>query len=365
MRIAVLSHDLSSNASMRAHRLASMARRFAEVELVGPVGKEGMWGALPEEGIRVLPKRRFPEFFRTFTEIVEAARGDVVVAVRPHLASFGAALVASELREIPVVLDVDDLDTALAPRRAWGGRPSVTDLARPGSAVYASLLMRAKAAAAATTASSSALAERFGGEVIPHGVDTDLFDPSRVDRDEARRTFGFSVPVVLFPGTPRRHKGIDVLWAAVSRIPGVRLAVTCRPSDLRGPQWDQVPPIRLPQVRYPDLPRLLAAADVVAIPQLDEEAARYQMPMKVFDAMAMGAPVVATSMSDLPSVLQGCGVIVPPGDTAALADAIASLVGDPVRAKALGRRARERCIDHYALDKVSEKLHAVVSRVAR
>src|SRR5439155_2883514 len=125
---------------------------------------------------------------------------------------------------------------------------------------------------------------------------TDLFDPARTDRESARREFGFAGATVLFPGTPRPHKGIEPLALAVSRIPGARLAIPCRPDDLAGPEWERFPIDRIQMVPYPALPSLLAAADVVAIPQLDEEAARYQTPMKLFDAMAMAKPIVATSV---------------------------------------------------------------------
>src|SRR5439155_392446 len=158
----------------------------------------------------------------------------------------------------------------------------------------------AAAAAAAVPPSSTAWARRFGGIVVPHGVDTALFDPARIDRDEARRDFGFSGPSVLFAGTPRGHKGLKELAVAVARVPDAHLAVACRPTDLAGSEWDSLPFQRIPLLPYDELPRLLVAADVVAIPQLDSEASAYQMPMKVYDAMAAGKPIVASAISDLP-----------------------------------------------------------------
>src|SRR5205814_1060016 len=145
---------------------------------------------------------------------------------------------------------------------------------------------------------------------------------------EARERFGFSGPTVLFNGTPRAHKGVRELAEAVGRLPGVTLAVTCRPDDLAGPQWRDLPVRRVPVVPYTDMPELLAAADVVAIPQLDTEAGRHQMPIKVFDAMAMGRPIVASAVSDLPDVLVGCGRLVAPGNVDALAGALDDLLAD-------------------------------------
>src|SRR4051812_32303225 len=65
MKITVLSHNLSSNASMRAHRLATAASTFAEVSLIGPIERSrGLWPALPQEPwIKTVRERRFPDFF--------------------------------------------------------------------------------------------------------------------------------------------------------------------------------------------------------------------------------------------------------------------------------------------------------------
>src|SRR2546427_13209512 len=157
MKVTILSHDLSSNAVMRAHRVAEACRTFAEVKLIGPVSRKGAWVALPREPwIQTVRKRRFPGFYETFTQLVEAADGDVLIAVKPHLASFGVALVAAEPREVPVVLDLDDLDVALAPRSDWAANPVMADLSRPASSVYVSLLTKAVSAASAITVSSTA-----------------------------------------------------------------------------------------------------------------------------------------------------------------------------------------------------------------
>ncbi|MEO8348159.1 MAG: glycosyltransferase family 4 protein [Acidobacteriota bacterium] len=365
MKVTVLSHNLSSNAAMRSLRVAEAAKTFAEVELLGPVESRGLWPALPQEPwIRTVPERRLPKFAKSLLEIVEAAGGDVLIAVKPHLASFGAALAAAERRGVPVVLDLDDDETALSPRSEWDRNPSMADLSRPASAVYSALLTRAVGAAAAITVASSALQRRFGGTLLPHGSRTDLFDPSRVDRGEARRAFGFSAPTVLFPGTPRAHKGIETLARAVAKVPGARLAVTCRPSELTEPEWDEYPIDRIPIVPNAELARLLAAADVIAIPQSDTEAARAQMPMKVYDAMAMGRPIVASRVSDLPVVLEGCACLVAPDDVDDLAHGIAAVLADAEGSRAMGSRARERCLEKYSISAVGKILGRLVHGVA-
>lgn len=364
MRISILSHNLSSNAVMRAHRIALAARHFAEVRLIGPVERSGPWPALPSaDWIASVLEGRLPRFAASWLKLIDLADGDVLVAVKPQLASYGAALVAAERRPRPVILDLDDLDTAFAPREEWVTKPEMADLQRPGSAVYVSLLTRATGAAQAITVSSTALQRRFGGTLLHQGCATEWFDPERIDREAARRELGFTGPTVLFVGTPRWHKGLKPLAKAVARIAGARLAVVCRPGDLAGDEWRRFNLVRVALRPYHEVPRLMAAADVLAIPQIDTEISQYQMPMKAYDCMAMGVPIVASAISDLPLVLGDVAELVPPGDPAALASAIDRVLANPAAAAAMARRARERCLAHYTMAHVAATLRGVVEQV--
>jgi len=363
MKITVLSHDLSSNASMRAHRVASAAQQFAEVKLIGPVEEDGLWPALPGESwIETVPKTRFPEFISSFLDLVEKCDGDILIAAKPHLASYGAALIASEKRKVPLILDLDDLDLALVPESEWETDPSITDLSRPGSAIYVSLLTRATGRASEITVSSRPLEQLFGGKIIRHGCDTAFFDPANIDHEAARDAYGFSQPTVLFPGAVRPHKGLEVLAEAVQQIPGARLAVTCTENDFADIEWSHYPIDKVSFVPYSSLPKLLAAADVIAIPQLDTEAARYQVPMKIFEAMAMAKPVVASAVGDLPEILGDAGRLVPPGEIGALRDCLAELLQDSKLARDLGERARTHCVQNYSLHAIGKQLHEIISK---
>lgn len=366
MKITIFSHNLSSNAVMRAHRLALAASHFANVTLIGPVKRRGPWGALPQETwIKPVEAKNFPKFYNTVVELIEAAEGDLMIAVKPYLASYGVALAAAACRKVPIILDIDDLDVKLAPRGAEDLKRSLEDLRDPASRIYLQVLSRATVAASAITVASTNLQSRFGGTLVPHGCPTEQLDPGALNREDARRQFGFSGPVVLFPGTRRTHKGLKFLAKAVAKVSGARLAVLCRPDDYSQPEWDGFPLIKIPVIPYSSLAALLAAADVVAIPQLDTEAARHQMPMKVYDAMAMGKPIVATTVSDLPLALEGCARLVPPGDVERLAVAIRDLLQHPAEAAALGQRARARCLAQYSMQSVGAALSGAAARAIR
>jgi glycosyltransferase involved in cell wall biosynthesis len=119
----------------------------------------------------------------------------------------------------------------------------------------------------------------------------------------------------------------------------------------------------LPWVPFDDIPMLLSAADVVAVPQRKTSDTIGQVPAKLFDAMALGRPVVSTRVSMIPEILEGCGLLVEPGDVPALAAAIARLLDAPAEAQALGDRARERCVERYSFQSARRDLFPLVERV--
>ena len=347
---------------MRAHRLALAASHFAEVTIIGPVKDRGAWGALPKElWIKSVESKNLPKFYHGIIEMITAADADVLIAVKPYLASYGVALLAAECRRIPLILDLDDLDRELAPPPEQTLAQTLSELRDPASMIYLDVLNKATGAASAITVASTTLQKRYGGTLVPHGCPVEQFNPSAIDREAARKRFSFSGPVVLFPGTRRTHKGVRVLARSVAKIPGARLAVLCRPEDYSEPKWNEYPLIRLPVIPYASLPALLAAADVVAVPQLDTECAQHQMPMKIYDAMAMAKPIVASMVSDLPVALEGCARLVPPGDVRELAAAISGLLENPEEAQALGERARVRCLERFSMRHVADALSEAVT----
>jgi glycosyltransferase involved in cell wall biosynthesis len=86
-----------------------------------------------------------------------------------------------------------------------------------------------------------------------------------------------------------------------------------------------------------DIAALLGVADVLVQPSLAEA-----MPMTVLEAMAVGVPVVATAVGDVPAMLAGrAGEIVTPGDRPALEAALTALLADPGKRAAMGEAGRE------------------------
>jgi glycosyltransferase involved in cell wall biosynthesis len=146
---------------------------------------------------------------------------------------------------------------------------------------------------------------------------------------------------VLFVGKDFARKGGPVLLEAFARLrrtqPRARLLVAGAPA----PPRSAIPPgvFFLGRVPTSDLASLLGRATVFALPTLREP-----FGIAFLDAMACGVPCVGTRVEAVPELVrhEETGLLVPPGDPAALALALERLLGDPALARAMGARGRAR-----------------------
>jgi glycosyltransferase involved in cell wall biosynthesis len=108
-----------------------------------------------------------------------------------------------------------------------------------------------------------------------------------------------------------------------------------------------------------EVPTALARCHVLVSPRARLVVSDSQYPFKLSAYLAAGRPVVATEVSDQPRVIgeAGCGVVVPPGDPAALAEALRRLAALPGAERlALGRRARAFAEQRLSLDALADAL---------
>jgi glycosyltransferase involved in cell wall biosynthesis len=93
-----------------------------------------------------------------------------------------------------------------------------------------------------------------------------------------------------------------------------------------------------------DVPQILAASDSFVLPSLWEG-----LPMALIEAMASGLPIIATDVSGTRDVMVPgeTGVLVPPGNSESLVQAIETLMKDPARGRRMGAAARRRVSTQY------------------
>jgi len=191
---------------------------------------------------------------------------------------------------------------------------------------------------------------------VPMAVDVNAFSVAPPD--------SLHEPTVLFVGSLLRKKGIDVLLDAMARVlaqlPQARLVVTLEQKH-RG--FDE----RLVEIEgrvneldigsqvtrlgmVDDMPALMASASVVVVPSLSTVGVT-DYPMVALEAMAAGKPVIATRVGGIPEILhhQETGLLVEPGDSDQLAQALLRVLGNPNWGYELGRRGAAIARDRFDL----------------
>ena len=206
--------------------------------------------------------------------------------------------------------------------------------------------------------------------VVGNGVDLQRFDPRLVEPARRRIREELGVPpdaaVVGAVGRLVREKGFVELFQGMPRVleasREAKLIVVgdALPTD-RDSVKDQlmalVDSLELNDrvvftgLRY-DVPELLSAMDVFVLPSYREG-----MPVVLLEAMAMARPVVATHVRGCREVVVDgeTGILVPPGDVPALADAIVRLLGDKELAGRMGRAGRKRAEQRFDRNEVTGK----------
>jgi glycosyltransferase involved in cell wall biosynthesis len=168
---------------------------------------------------------------------------------------------------------------------------------------------------------------------------------------------------LLFVGRLVREKGVLTLIEAARRAPGAKVVIVGdgalrgvverdRPGNVSflGPQYGE------------DLKRTMARARAVLVPSEWYD----NGPMVVYQAFAMGKPVIASDIDGLPEiVLPGkTGWLVPPGDVEALASALREVSLDEAAARSLGLQARAWAEEHLSAERYYRDLLSVLREVA-
>lgn len=200
--------------------------------------------------------------------------------------------------------------------------------------------------------------------VVPCGVDLEHFTP----RERGRRAGAAhgARPYVLSIGRLVERKGVDTVIQALVDLPGVELRVAGGPpADELGddPEVQRLSALArrlrvadrvtfLGCVAHDDVPGVIRGADVVV-------ATPWYEPFGIvpLEAAACGVPVVGSAVGGLlDSVQDGVtGHLVPPQDPGAVADAVRSLLADPVRRRRFGVAARRRAEELYGWDSVARE----------
>jgi len=207
--------------------------------------------------------------------------------------------------------------------------------------------------------------------VVPYGVDLHRFSPGQ-DGAVIRRTLGIpdANQVILFVGRMIRDMGLHTLLDAIPHVLRHRPNVTF---VLTGGSGELLPRARslaghstvlvVPDVPFADLPRYYAAASIVTVPTLGDRACS---SLAAMEAMATGKPVVASAVGGIPELVRDgeTGLLVTPGDPAALGQGLVHLLEDEAARVRMGRGGRRVVEDGFDQDKTNDTVEQLFQELA-
>jgi len=280
----------------------------------------------------------------------------------------GGLIAAMARGRLPLVVSLHGSDVFVAERSSLARAAARGVFRRAGWITACSDDLRTRAIAIGARADRS--------ETVPYGVDTARFRPDPTARAAVRAELGLGdAPFVFAAGRLVRKKGFEFLIDACrqlsTNVPGLRLAIAGE-GDLRQELQARADAsggavLLLGNRSQDEIARLSAAADVVAVPSVHDEAGNVDgLPNFALEALASATPVVATRVGGLPQAIEDgvTGRLVPERDPAALAGAIRDLLTHPDEGRALGAAGRLHVERAFGWERTAARFAEAYARAA-
>ena len=192
--------------------------------------------------------------------------------------------------------------------------------------------------------------------LVPHGIDTDFFQPRKIQKDS-------EIKICLFVGWWLRD--IHTLREAIKKISASRghnikfIIVTLEKisSEFAGlPQTEVL--VNIPENK---LMMLYNVADLLLLPIMDCTANN-----SCLEAMACGLPIVTTDVGGVRDYLDDtCAIMARPGDITSTVEAVLHLLDHPEKLEIMGKNARQKVESHFAWPIIAEQMRQVYQLVSK
>jgi starch synthase len=205
--------------------------------------------------------------------------------------------------------------------------------------------------------------------VVPHGVDTQMFQPQAPD-PAWRERVGGNRPIVLCIGRLEWEKGVFTLLQAAALLKRRRAYATRSPAfvlvgsgaeraalERLSRRWRLDDDVRfIANVPFADVPRLISACDMLVLPSIASRTVSEQFGHVLLQAMACQRAVIATDCGPMTEVVGDAARLIPQNDAHSLAEAIQNLLEHEDLRLELARRGLERVRALFAAESVAEQV---------
>ncbi len=309
---------------------------------------------------RYLPRNDVLRLF-SLSALIRRWRPDLVHSFLANIYAF----LAAQINRVPHLISERNIETPACEEKNFLQRVMEPVMFSRAVAIVAN----SQAGAAMAAKTKRARPERIF--VVPNGIDPKAFDTFRSPQ-AMRRELGvdpdiFSIGIIgSIVGKRKDHTTFLRAMHSLTRLCGPKFQVVCVGD---GPKLEETRALarelglaertRFTGIRT-DVPEILAALDLVVSSSQWEG-----MPNVIMEAMAAGKPVVATAVGGTPELVtpEETGLLVPPQDPEALAQACQKMMENPDRAVEMGRAGRSRIEKSFSIEKMVRDTENIYRRL--
>lgn len=341
-RVLPLSRELAClgyeiDVMMASDHLRNLGKTWPIRTSLGP-----LWGYVQILHKKFLPRARkfifppvgledFSTFFHLLKKCYRSFKYDVIYATKPLLGSAGVGLLLAKRHDVPLILDLDDYDIHPDNHLLWNFQ----------GIIVASLELKK-------------LFKKYNPLYIPMSTDLELFNPLNY------RSKKISPPIITWSGMMYEELKLEVILDAFKLVKENARLMFMGKGPKRQYLIDHARSLHLESkvvfsewLEKANVPAHLAESSIGIVYLSNDLFSRCKCPGKMFEYMAMELPIITTDVGEAAYLVRkaGCGIVVPPDDPKALAEAMDYLLQNPSLRHEMGKRGRE-----YLINKQNYKL---------
>ncbi len=328
-KVVVVAWSVSHNPVARAFLFYDVLKKDFNVEMMGvlfPFYGKSLWQPLTylrDFCLYIIDGATFPLLYQRIIKSIKDKDADYIIVCKPKMTSLLLGFLLRRKTNAKIILDVDDDELSFERNKTRIDSISeaeeiFNEESKEFAVAHSQTWNRYTESLACTfekiIVSNYSLQEKYGGTIIPHIRDEQYFNPKLYNRDKIRKALGYKKDdkVIMFVGTPHKHKGIIEVADALKKIGNINYKFCIIGSVIQEEVKEALKGNKSVKVYenqdFDKLPAFLSAADLVCLLQdINSEISKSQIPSKISDALSMEIPILSTKIKPLEKFISlGC-----------------------------------------------------------